>query len=77
MALRRSSLSLEEIPEILELLDRVRADSGDEDALGRFALYAALAAERCERLRHRLALASELTETLRREAKPSTSAADR
>jgi DNA-binding transcriptional MerR regulator len=63
-------LSLEEIRDVVELLDALadpEADTAGRDrALDRLALYAALAEERCERLRQHLAQASEFTDALRR-----------
>ena len=63
--------SLEEIRDVLAVLDRL-GDEADEEALGalrdRCELYAALAAERCERLRQQLAAASELADMLKRAA---------
>lgn len=67
-------LSLEEIREVLALLDRVGEAPGDASAREQLATYAALAVERCERLRTRLALAMEFTDALGRavEGAPSS-----
>ncbi|MEX2293844.1 MAG: MerR family transcriptional regulator [Acidimicrobiales bacterium] len=59
-------LTLEEIREVLALLDRVDEEPGDASAREQLATYAALAVERCERLRSRLALAMEFTDALGR-----------
>lgn len=60
--------SLEEIRDVLGLLDA--AEGGDTvEVGGRLGMYAALAVERCERLREQLAAASELTDTLTRTAR--------
>jgi MerR family copper efflux transcriptional regulator len=66
------NFSLEEIRDVLALLDDVDG-TGDPDALtesgdvaGRLEMYAALAAERCERLRAQLAGALEFTDMLGR-----------
>jgi MerR family transcriptional regulator, copper efflux regulator len=66
--------SLEEIRDVLGLLDGADglADTGGgegEAVRERLAMYAALAAERCERLREQLAAASEFTDTLTRTAR--------
>jgi hypothetical protein len=65
--------SLEEIRDILDLLDHLDASTegadaaaGSRDAPGRLEMYAALAAERCERLRAQLAEGLELTDMLGR-----------
>ena len=67
------NFSLEEIRDVLGLLDTLTGD-GDggggggahDDMAGRLEMYAALAAERCERLRNQLAGALELTDMLGR-----------
>jgi MerR family copper efflux transcriptional regulator len=59
--------SLEEVGDILDLLDALGGDPDDEirdAAAARLDVYAALAAERCERRREQLAAAMELTDTL-------------
>lgn len=67
--------SLEEIRDVLQLLDAAdtsdSVDDGDEtaDVGGRLGMYAALAVERCERLREQLAAAFEFTDTLTRTAR--------
>ncbi|HEX6238739.1 MAG TPA: MerR family transcriptional regulator [Acidimicrobiales bacterium] len=64
--------SLEEIRDVLGLLDDADglAGTGEGEAVReRLAMYAALAAERCERLREQLAAASEFTDTLTRTAR--------
>lgn len=64
--------SLDEVRAILGLLDALAAGADDDEreALGaRLDMYAALAAERCERRREQLAAASELTDTLFRAAR--------
>lgn len=61
--------SLEEIRDVLALLDDIDADRpepGAGDAAARLEMYAALATERCERLRAQLAGALELTDMLGR-----------
>jgi DNA-binding transcriptional MerR regulator len=62
--------SLEEIRDVLALLDDVDAEGDVSADVGdRIGMYAALAVERCERLREQLAAASELTDTLTRTAR--------
>lgn len=61
--------SLEEIRGVLGLLDALAAatDPDERAALAeRLAMYASIAAERCERLREQLAAASEFTDSLTR-----------
>lgn len=66
------NFSLEEIRDVLGLLDS-QTDEADDEAAGelgdRFDMYAALAAERCERLREQLAAASEFADMLNRAAR--------
>jgi DNA-binding transcriptional MerR regulator len=65
------NFSLEEIRDVLAVLDGL-GDEPHEGALDalrdRCELYAALATERCERLRQQLAAASELADMLKRAA---------
>lgn len=63
--------SLEEIRDVLALLDAADdAESGEPaEVSDRLGMYAALALERCARLREQLAAASELTDTLTRTAR--------
>lgn len=66
------NFSLDEIRDMLALLDTLSDKSEDEarGAVGeRLAMYAALAVERCERLREQLAAASEFTDTLAKAAR--------
>ena len=61
------NFSLEEIRDVLALLDTLGGDAVVDDGVaGRLEMYAALAAERCERLRTQLAGALELTDMLGR-----------
>lgn len=69
--------SLEEVRDILDLLDALDGEPDDETraSLGeRLDIYAALAAERCERRREQLAAAAELTDTLSRAARQARGA---
>lgn len=66
-------LTLEEIRQVLALLDRVDEAPEDASAREQLARYAALAVERCERLRTRLALAMEFTDALGRAVESSSS----
>lgn len=63
--------SLDEIREVLALLDAAEADDRADahDVGDRLGMFAALAVERCERLREQLAAASELTGILTRTAR--------
>ena len=61
--------SLEEIRDVLDLMGTLTGDgqaAGSDDTAVRLEMYAALAAERCERLRAQLAGALELTDMLGR-----------
>jgi DNA-binding transcriptional MerR regulator len=74
------NFSLEEIRDVLALLDSHtgEADDGERSALGdRFDMYAALAAERCERLRDQLAAASEFADMLNKAARATRGVAAR
>jgi DNA-binding transcriptional MerR regulator len=64
--------TLEEVGDILHLLDALGGEPDDETraSLGaRLDMYAALAAERCERRREQLAAAIESTDTLTQAAR--------
>lgn len=66
--------SLDEMRDLLELRDRVASGEGDAALVDRLAMYAMLAAERCERLRMQLDQAERFARTLSSEARrPSRS----
>lgn len=62
--LKPLQFSLEEIQELLGLLDAVGSEAQPDD-LARLAEFVALAEDRCEQLRHRLAVAEDVTTQLR------------
>jgi len=66
MKMKPLDFTLDEMRDILDLLDGPR--TGDEAAGDRLEMYAALATERYERRRERLAAAAELTGILARAA---------
>jgi DNA-binding transcriptional MerR regulator len=68
------NFALGEIRDVLDLLDAAAvagSGAGPDDTAARLEMYAALAAERCERLRAQLAGALELTDMLGRAVQAS------
>lgn len=71
--------SLEEMRTVLELRDQLAGGSQDASARERLVMYAALADERCKKLRAQLENAESMAAMLRREAdrRPSTGSSRR
>lgn len=70
-SLKPLSLSLDEMRELLTTRDQLRAEPDDAERrvlLERLAMFAAVADERCERLRDQLSATEELVRMLRTEA---------
>ncbi len=65
--------SLEEMRDLLEARDRLRADAAGDlrgELMDRLAMFADAAEQRCERLRDQLRAAETMADMLRREASP-------
>jgi DNA-binding transcriptional MerR regulator len=63
--------SLDEMRQLLEVLDRLATDVGDDeraDLLGRLRMFTALVDERCVQLREKLDIGTSFAEELRRTA---------